>query len=181
MSAIQLARLIAPHRSEPVMALVFGLIHGFGFVRTLGALGLKRKELFLATLGVNIGIEIAQLAADLVIAPLLSCLARSPTARYAVAIPAAIVAVGWIVQRTVGTTNPLEPAVAFLAGIPECLTLTALAAIAAVIRCIRRRDRQTRPPGAQTVPNMRLRDPLGWRSLVGGVAEWPGATGLPRC
>ncbi len=141
LSAVHLARPIAPKRSEPVMALLFGLIHGFGFVGTLGALGLRGSELFIATLGFNIGIEIAQLGADLIIAPPLWWLARSPAARYVVAFPAAVVAVGWIVERTVGVVNPLESLVAFVAGVPERLGL-ALLALAGIVAIVRRYGRR---------------------------------------
>lgn len=136
LSAVHLAHPLAPQRSEPLMALVFGLIHGFGFVGTLGALGLRGRELFIATLGFNIGIEIAQLGADLLIAPPLWWLARTRSARYLVAIPAAVVACGWILERTIGVTNPLAPAIAVIAGVPErlALTIVVLATAAALWR-----------------------------------------------
>lgn len=50
-------------------ALIFGLIHGFGFASVLGDLGLQRGDLALALLGFNIGVELGQLAIVLVLVP----------------------------------------------------------------------------------------------------------------
>jgi hydrogenase/urease accessory protein HupE len=45
-----------------VVALAFGLLHGFGFASGLAALGLPRAELPLALLCFNVGVELGQLA-----------------------------------------------------------------------------------------------------------------------
>jgi HupE / UreJ protein len=43
-----------------VVAFLFGLIHGFGFASALTSAGLPRKDLPLALLGFNVGVEIGQ-------------------------------------------------------------------------------------------------------------------------
>ncbi len=45
-----------------VVAFAFGLIHGFGFASALTSAGLPRKDLPLALLGFNVGVEIGQIA-----------------------------------------------------------------------------------------------------------------------
>ena len=45
-----------------VVAFLFGLLHGFGFASALTSAGLPRKELPLALLSFNVGVEIGQLA-----------------------------------------------------------------------------------------------------------------------
>jgi hypothetical protein len=49
-------------RLRPLLTLVFGLVHGFGFANVLLELGLARAELARALLGFNLGVEIGQLA-----------------------------------------------------------------------------------------------------------------------
>ncbi|WP_300155660.1 HupE/UreJ family protein [Solidesulfovibrio sp.] len=43
-------------------AFAFGLLHGFGFAGSLTGLGLSRRELLVALLGFNCGVEVGQLA-----------------------------------------------------------------------------------------------------------------------
>jgi hypothetical protein len=45
-----------------VVAFAFGLIHGFGFASALTSAGLPRKDLPLALLGFNVGVEVGQIA-----------------------------------------------------------------------------------------------------------------------
>ncbi len=49
-------------RLRPLLTLVFGLVHGFGFANVLLELGLARAHLARALLGFNLGVEIGQLA-----------------------------------------------------------------------------------------------------------------------
>jgi hypothetical protein len=49
-------------RLRPVLTVLFGLIHGFGFASVLLEIGLPAKRLALALLGFNAGVEIGQLA-----------------------------------------------------------------------------------------------------------------------
>jgi hypothetical protein len=50
-------------------ALVFGLIHGFGFASVLTDLGLPQSSLLLALVGFNLGVELGQLAIVAVFLP----------------------------------------------------------------------------------------------------------------
>ena len=49
-------------RLRPLLTLLFGLVHGFGFANVLLELGLARAHLARALLGFNLGVEIGQLA-----------------------------------------------------------------------------------------------------------------------
>jgi len=53
-----------------LVALAFGLIHGFGFAGALEALGLMRQSLAVALVGFNVGVELGQLAIVLAFLPL---------------------------------------------------------------------------------------------------------------
>jgi hydrogenase/urease accessory protein HupE len=50
------------HRHPWAVALVFGLLHGFGFAGALGEIGLRSQDVPLALLSFNIGVEAGQLA-----------------------------------------------------------------------------------------------------------------------
>ena len=66
------ARRSALTRGRPwIMALLFGLLHGFGFAGALADIGLPRDQLALALFLFNIGIELGQIA---IIAVLLALL-----------------------------------------------------------------------------------------------------------
>jgi len=49
-------------RLRPLLTLLFGLVHGFGFASVLLELGLARAHLAHALIGFNLGVEIGQLA-----------------------------------------------------------------------------------------------------------------------
>jgi len=49
-------------RLRPLLTLLFGLVHGFGFASVLLELGLARAQLAHALIGFNLGVEIGQLA-----------------------------------------------------------------------------------------------------------------------
>jgi len=49
-------------RLRPLLTLIFGLVHGFGFANVLLELGLARGQLARALLGFNVGVELGQLA-----------------------------------------------------------------------------------------------------------------------
>jgi hypothetical protein len=57
------------HRREWLVALGFGLIHGFGFANVLMDLGLTRNLLALALVGFNVGVELGQFVLVLVFIP----------------------------------------------------------------------------------------------------------------
>jgi hypothetical protein len=45
-----------------LVAVAFGLLHGFGFTTTVSEIGLRRGDIPLALLMLNVGVEIGQLA-----------------------------------------------------------------------------------------------------------------------
>ncbi|MDB5690054.1 MAG: HupE/UreJ protein [Sphingomonas bacterium] len=86
------------------VALVFGLVHGFGFASVLREFGLPREALRWTLFSFNIGVEIGQLAVVAVVASLLAGIRRqSPRAGKAVAVAGSVVVIVagayWFVQR----------------------------------------------------------------------------------
>jgi hydrogenase/urease accessory protein HupE len=89
------------------LALLFGLIHGFGFAGALADLGLPRQHLPLALGAFNVGVETGQATIVLLLAPVLSYLGRRwPKARRKVLIggSVALSMLGslWFVERILG-------------------------------------------------------------------------------
>lgn len=91
-----------------LVALAFGLVHGFGFAGILGELELPRSRLLPALFGFNLGVELGQLAVVLALWPLLAALRRLRSGRLlppvAEALSAGIGAVGlyWFLVRSYG-------------------------------------------------------------------------------
>ncbi len=86
------------------IALVFGLIHGFGFASVLREMGLPSGALGWSLFSFNLGVEIGQVAVALVVASALMALrARSDVAgrRLAFAGSVVVMAAGtfWVIQR----------------------------------------------------------------------------------
>jgi hypothetical protein len=107
------AEIIRSHRGQPgitarspsVVAFLFGLLHGFGFAGALGEVGLPQRDIPLALLLFNVGVEAGQLAfvaAVLVLsAPLRRAAAEIP--RWLAQVPPyAIggVAMFWVIERS---------------------------------------------------------------------------------
>lgn len=90
-----------------MVALVFGLIHGFGFASVLADLGLPQGALALALLGFNLGVELGQLAIVLAFLPLAWALRRSWFYRRAVlfggSLVVAALAALWLIERAFET------------------------------------------------------------------------------
>ena len=64
------------------VALVFGLVHGFGFANVLREFGLPREALGWSLFSFNVGVEIGQLMVVLLVASLLAAIRRrNQTAR----------------------------------------------------------------------------------------------------
>ncbi len=86
-----------------VVALLFGLIHGFGFASVLADLGLPQGALALALLGFNLGVEGGQLVIVLAFLPLAWALRRSWFYRRAVLLGGSLLiaalALLWFVER----------------------------------------------------------------------------------
>jgi hypothetical protein len=86
------------------VALVFGLVHGFGFANVLREFGLPAEALGWSLFSFNVGVEIGQLAIVLLVASALSAIRRySARLRYRVAFAGSIVVIAagtyWFVER----------------------------------------------------------------------------------
>jgi hypothetical protein len=86
------------------VALVFGLVHGFGFANVLREFGLPSEALGWSLFSFNVGVEIGQLAIVLVVASVLATIRRySDRLRYRVAFAGSVVVIAagtyWFVER----------------------------------------------------------------------------------
>ena len=86
------------------VALVFGLVHGFGFANVLREFGLPREALGWSLFSFNAGVEVGQLAVVLVVASGLAAIRRWRSEwgyRVARAGSVVVIAAGtyWFVQR----------------------------------------------------------------------------------
>jgi len=75
-----LAQSTRPARLRMAMAMLFGLVHGFGFAGALGALQLPPERLALGLFGFNTGVELGQLLVIVLAWPALRWLGRNPRA-----------------------------------------------------------------------------------------------------
>lgn len=92
------------HHKPWAIALVFGLIHGFGFAGALGELGLREPDIPLALLFFNIGVELGQVAFIMVAALLGLIIARlsaqlMPKLQTILAYSLGGVATYWFIER----------------------------------------------------------------------------------
>jgi len=97
---------------EMLVAGGFGLVHGLAFASLISDYGFSAWHLALSILGFNVGIEIMQIIVVLVTIPWLILLSRThfyTPIRVLLALFSAVVAVGWIGERTFGWANPVEP------------------------------------------------------------------------
>ena len=95
-------------RREPVIAGLFGLVHGLAFATLIGQYGLGIAEKGLTILGFNIGIEIVQLMVVLAMMPALLMLSATPyypPIRLTLALFIAGAATAWIIERVSGLSN----------------------------------------------------------------------------
>ena len=86
------------------VALVFGLVHGFGFANVLREFGLPREALGWSLFSFNVGVEIGQLAIVLLVASVLEAIRRRSASfgqRVAFAGSIVVIAAGtyWFVER----------------------------------------------------------------------------------
>lgn len=89
------------------VALVFGLVHGFGFANVLREFGLPPEALGWSLFSFNVGVEIGQLVIVLVVATALAAIRRrSDRLGYQVAFAGSVVVIAagtyWFVQRVFG-------------------------------------------------------------------------------
>ncbi|PUB32107.1 HupE/UreJ protein [Promicromonospora sp. AC04] len=110
-AAAHAVRPLFPGR-EPLVAGVFGLVHGMAFSTTLSSLDLSGTQLGLSLLGFNLGIEIMQLVVVLIVLPPLVVLARTRAytpLRITASAITAVAATGWLLDR-IGISNPVGTA-----------------------------------------------------------------------
>ncbi|MDH6290472.1 HupE/UreJ family protein [Rhodococcus opacus] len=143
-AAVHATRPLVAPRLELLITLVFGLVHGFGFAGTLGDLSLDGARIVLPTLGFNIGLELAQLAALALLAVPIWALTRREGASRLLTCLIGVLACGWIVERATGMPNPVEPVATAIAATPERWALILLVGGAAVLGSLRRGRRGER-------------------------------------
>ncbi len=101
-------RVARPAPLRWIIAFIFGLVHGFGFAAVLLEANLSTTRLVQALFGFNIGVEIGQLAAVVLIWPLLYIVTRPGRERVRAAViefgSAAVCGLGlfWFVSRAFG-------------------------------------------------------------------------------
>ncbi len=78
----------------------FGIIHGFGFASALGVLQLSGRDLAVALLGFNLGIEVAQIAVVLIALPLMYLIGFERILLLLGSAVSGMVGLFWIWQRT---------------------------------------------------------------------------------
>ena len=85
------------------VALLFGLIHGFGFASVLTDLGLGPRSIALALVSFNIGVELGQLVIVTLLLPIAFGLRRTAGFRWGVmtagSVAIVVVALGWLGER----------------------------------------------------------------------------------
>jgi hypothetical protein len=86
-----------------LVALVFGLIHGFGFASVLAELGLPKEALVLSLVGFNVGVEAGQLAIVAVFLPLIFALRNTIFYQRGLLVGGSLltaaIALVWLVER----------------------------------------------------------------------------------
>lgn len=110
-AAIHAIRPIVP-RGELLIAGLFGLVHGTAFATTILDLNLGFGEKILAILGFNVGVELAQLIAAVLVLPLLILLSHARVFggfRTVIAGIAIIAAAAWIVGISTDQNSALQP------------------------------------------------------------------------
>lgn len=125
-SALHAIRPLFPKR-EVLIAAGFGLIHGLAFAHTLADLELNATAMTLSILGFNLGIEIQQLLLLALIAPSLIVLSKQARlfqyVRLGGATFSVLAALGWIVERLTGQTNPVAESVEYIGAFGEYVIL----------------------------------------------------------
>jgi hypothetical protein len=154
-AAAHALRPLFPGR-EPLVAGLFGLVHGMAFSTTLASMNLTGSQLALSLLGFNLGIEAMQLIVVLLVLPPLLVLARAPAyrpLRIVAALVTAAAAAGWLLDR-IGVITPLAGAADRLG--PASPWIAGALWIAAAVDLIRGRRRllpvDEDPPRLRSAP-----------------------------
>lgn len=150
-SAMHAARPILAGK-EPVIALVFGLVHGLAFATLVQEAQVGMVSSTLTLLGFNLGIELVQLAIVAAVAPSLLVLSRYSSYvifRQVLAYLSMAAAAAWIVNRTSGLADGLVAAMEAAMGYAGWLVLAAASlALALVMQAQMVRKYSDRPmPG----------------------------------
>lgn len=149
-SAVHAWRPIFPGR-ESWVAAGFGLVHGASFASVIAAQPFDAWHRVVAMLGFNLGIEVMQVAVVAAALPCLLLLCSLSVYRFvrdAGAGFAALAAIGWILERTVGIANPLEGLIGGMANDAplKMLSATAIAlALRVLAQTANARPRKERP------------------------------------
>jgi HupE/UreJ protein len=101
---VALENVLLPHAPSRrwLVSFLFGLVHGFGFASTLTALELPSRNLALALLGFNLGVETGQMLVVALLLPLLVWMRRwqwEPRVVRAASLAVAAVGFAWFVER----------------------------------------------------------------------------------
>ncbi len=108
-------------RGELYIAGLFGLVHGTAFATTILDLNLGFSEKLISILGFNIGVEIAQLTAAVLVLPLLIVLSHARAYggfRIVIAVVAIVAAAAWIVGISTDHDSVLQPLFNSIASFP---------------------------------------------------------------
>jgi len=133
-AAIHAFRPLMP-RGELLIAGVFGLVHGTAFATTILDLNLGFGEKIVAILGFNVGVELAQLTAAVLVLPLLILLSHArayPGFRTVVAGIAVVAATAWIVGISTDQESVLQPVFDQIAQFPIVFYLVLVAIVLAL-------------------------------------------------
>lgn len=147
-SAIHAWHPIFPGR-EPLVAVLFGLVHGLAFATLVGDLGLGLNREILSILGFNVGIEIVQLVVVLAFLPALMLFARTDHyswLRLGGAGFAGVAAISWMIERIFAVSNPLASLIDGL--LEHSPILVALLTAAALITYFADRRKRGKEPVA---------------------------------
>ena len=89
---------------RPVLVFVFGLLHGLGFARVLGEIGMPTDAFFTALLAFNIGVEVGQLSVIVIAFVLVFWMRNRPSYRRWIVVPVssaiAVIGLYWTIERT---------------------------------------------------------------------------------
>jgi hypothetical protein len=133
-AAIHAFRPLMP-RGELLIAGVFGLVHGTAFATTILDLNLGFGEKIVAILGFNVGVELAQLTAAVLVLPLLILLSHARAYsgfRTVVAGVAVVAATAWIVGISTDQASALQPVFDQIAQFPIVFYLALVVIVVAL-------------------------------------------------
>ncbi|MBL4709774.1 MAG: HupE/UreJ family protein [Flavobacteriales bacterium] len=98
------------HSKEWIIALLFGLFHGFGFASVLGEKGLAGEFVSLSLLGFNVGVEIGQVLIVAGIFPILYLIRKTkfyPKLLIYGSIVLILISIHWVIERFFEVNIPL--------------------------------------------------------------------------